>query len=158
MYELNIIPYALLIEIKQLSGYLIFNRYDISSIFGRTPCYAYRQFVPHYALFAQKCLRFKAFFRQGVFNSPDEHYRIRHVDIIYYLEDDTVCVIEPVVKNAGFRQGKLVKRDKIPKNTKGDLFIWKDFNVGIDICMLIYSMPLFPFIYIFSIPFSYTVF
>ncbi|XP_036140512.1 LOW QUALITY PROTEIN: EF-hand domain-containing protein 1 [Monomorium pharaonis] len=109
--------------------------YDIRSIYGRIPCYTYRQFVPHYALLAQKCLRFKAFFRQGVFNSPDEHYRVRHVDIIYYLEDDTLCVIEPVVKNAGFQQGKLVRRNKIPKNAKGDLFIWKDFNVGIDICI-----------------------
>ncbi|KAG5312699.1 EFHC1 protein, partial [Acromyrmex insinuator] len=109
--------------------------YDISSIYGPVSCYVYRQFVPHYAVFAQKCLCFKAFFRQGVFNSPDEHYRVRHVDIIYYLEDDTLCVIEPVVKNAGFQQGTLVKRDKIPKNIKGDLFIWKDFNVGIDICI-----------------------
>ncbi|KYN40389.1 EF-hand domain-containing protein 1 [Trachymyrmex septentrionalis] len=108
---------------------------DISSIYGPVPCYVYRQFVPHYAVFAQKCLCFKAFFRQGVFNSPDEHYRVRHVDIIYYLEDDTLCVIEPVVKNAGFRQGKLVRRNKIPKNVKGDLFIWKDFNVGIDVCI-----------------------
>lgn len=117
--------------------FIIINRYDISSIYGRLPCYVYQQFVPHYALFAQKCLHFKAFFRQGVFNSPDEHYRVRHVDIIYYLEDDTLCVIEPVVKNAGFRQGKLVRRDRIPKNAKGDLFIWKDFNVGIDVCMLL---------------------
>ncbi|XP_071628495.1 EF-hand domain-containing protein 1 [Temnothorax longispinosus] len=109
--------------------------YDISSAYGRVPCYVYRQFVPHYAVFAQKCLRFKAFFRQGVFNSPEEHYRVRHVDIIYYLEDDTLCVIEPVVKNAGFRQGKLVRRGRIPKNVKRDLFIWKDFNVGIDVCI-----------------------
>ncbi|KYM99290.1 EF-hand domain-containing protein 1 [Cyphomyrmex costatus] len=110
-------------------------KYDTSSIYGPVSCYVYRQFVPHYAVFAQKCLCFKAFFRQGVFNSPDEHYRVRHVDIIYYLEDDTLCVVEPVVKDAGFRQGKLVRRDKIPKNAKGDLFIWKDFNVGIDICI-----------------------
>ncbi|KAL6265166.1 hypothetical protein P5V15_005251 [Pogonomyrmex californicus] len=109
--------------------------YDISLTYGRVPRYVYQQFVPHYALFAQKCLRFKAFFRQGVFNSPDEHYRVRHVDIIYYLEDDTLCVIEPVVDNAGFQQGKLVRRDRIPKNAKGDLFIWKDFNVGIDVCI-----------------------
>lgn len=118
---------------------IVIDRYDIRSIYGRVPCYVYHQFVPHYALFAQKCLRFKAFFRQGVFNSPNEHYRVRHVDIIYYLEDDTLCVIEPVVKNAGFRQGKLVKRDKILKNVKGDLFAWKDFNVGIDICTLMIS-------------------
>ncbi|XP_029679187.1 EF-hand domain-containing protein 1-like [Formica exsecta] len=109
--------------------------YDPSLTYGRAPRYAFRQFVPRYALFAQKCLHFKAFFRQGVFDSPDEHYRIRHVDIVYYLEDDTLCVIEPVVDNAGFQQGKLVRRDKIPKNAKGDPFIWKDFNVGINVCI-----------------------
>lgn len=116
--------------------YLWLYRYDPSLTYGRAPRYAFRQFVPRYALFAQKCLRFKAFFRQGVFDSPDEHYRVRHVDIVYYLEDDTLCVIEPVVDNAGFQQGKLVRRGRIPKNAKGDLFIWKDFNVGINVCML----------------------
>ena len=85
-------------------------------------------------LFAQKCLCFKAFFRQGVFNSPDEHFRIRYVNIMYYLEDDTVCVIEPTIDNAGFQQGKLVRRNKIVKNINGDTFHWKDFNIGIDIC------------------------
>lgn len=114
------------------SSSIIFRRYDPSLTYGRVPRYAYRQFLPHYALFAQKCLRFKAYFRQGVFNSPDEHYRVRHVNIVYYLEDDTLCVLEPVVENAGLQQGKLVRRGRIPKNAKGDPFIWKDFNVGID--------------------------
>ncbi|CAD1474825.1 unnamed protein product, partial [Heterotrigona itama] len=84
--------------------------YDSSLTYGRVKEYAYRQFIPHYVLFAQKCLCFKAFFRQGVFNSPDEHFRIRYVNIIYYLEDNTVCVIEPTIDNAGFQQGKLVRR------------------------------------------------
>ncbi|CAK9816565.1 EF-hand domain-containing protein 1 [Anthophora plagiata] len=109
--------------------------YDPSLTYGRVKEYAYRQFIPHYALFAQKCLCFKAFFRQGVFNSPDEHFRIRHVNILYFLEDNTICVIEPVVNNAGFQQGKLVRRSKIEKNVNGDTFHWKDFNVGIDVCI-----------------------
>jgi len=87
-------------------------------------------------VFAQKCLYFKAFFRQGVFNSPNEHYRLRYVNIIYYLENDTLCISEPVIDNAGIVQGRLVRRSKVPKNAKGDLFIWKDFNVGIDVCTL----------------------
>ncbi|XP_076639105.1 EF-hand domain-containing protein 1 [Colletes latitarsis] len=109
--------------------------YDPSLTYGRTKRYAHRQVIPHYALFAQKCLCFKAFFRQGVFNSPDEHFRIRHVNIIYFLENDTISVIEPAVDNAGFQQGKLVKRDKIVKNVEGDTLRWKDFNVGIDVCI-----------------------
>ncbi|KOC65488.1 EF-hand domain-containing protein 1 [Habropoda laboriosa] len=109
--------------------------YDPSLTYGRVKQYAYRQFIPHYALFAQKCLFFKAFFRQGVFNSPDEHFRIRHVNVLYFLEDNTLCIIEPVINNAGFKQGKLVRRNKIVKNVNGDTFHWKDFNVGVDICI-----------------------
>lgn len=56
------------------------------------------------------------------------------MNIIYFLEDDTVSVMEPPVDNAGFMQGKLVSRGKIVKNVKGDLLHWKDFNVGIDVC------------------------
>ncbi|XP_031830528.1 EF-hand domain-containing protein 1 [Nomia melanderi] len=110
-------------------------QYDPSLTYGRVKEYAYRQVIPSYALFAQKCLCFKAFFRQGVFNSPDEHFRIRHVNILYFLEDDTVSVMEPLVDNAGFQQGKLVKRGKIEKNKRGDTLHWKDFNVGIDVCI-----------------------
>lgn len=69
-----------------------------------------------------------------MFNSPDEHFRIRYVNIIYFLEDDTISVIEPPVDNAGFLQGKLVSRGKIAKNVKGDTLYWKDLNVGIDVC------------------------
>ncbi|KAG7205804.1 hypothetical protein KM043_007749 [Ampulex compressa] len=110
-------------------------QYDPSLTYGRVREYGKQQFVPHYALFAQKCLSFKAFFRQGVFNSANEHFRIRYVNILYFLEDDTVCIIEPTIDNAGFPQGKLVKRHKVTKNTSGDFFHWKDLNVGIDICI-----------------------
>lgn len=39
-----------------------------------------------------------AYFRQHVPESRTEHYRIRYVNIFYYLEDDTLEVIEPYVK------------------------------------------------------------
>lgn len=38
------------------------------------------------------------YFRQHVPESRTEHYRIRYVNIFYYLEDDTMEVIEPYVK------------------------------------------------------------
>lgn len=113
--------------------------------------YAYRQFIPQYALFAHKCLCFKAFFRQGVFNSPNEHFRIRHVNLVYFLEDDTLTVMEPPVDNAGFQQGRLVKRGKIVKNVNGDTLHWKDFNIGIDVCTfyeyLHHNFSIFSFIH-----------
>ena len=44
-------------------------------------------------------LRFDAYFKQTVHESPDEHYRTREVRIFYYLEDDSISVVEPPVEN-----------------------------------------------------------
>lgn len=72
-------------------------QYDPSLTYGRTKSRALPQYLPHYALYDQKCLTFKAFFKQSVHESPNEHYRVRKVNIIYFLEDDTVTVMEPTV-------------------------------------------------------------
>lgn len=70
-------------------------RYDPSLTYGRTRAAALPLFIPHYVHYDGKCLTFKAFFKQTVVESPDEHYRIRQVNLIYFLSDDTITVIEP---------------------------------------------------------------
>ena len=50
-------------------------------------------------------LRFNAYFKQTVHESPSEYFRVRPVDIFYYLEDDSIAVIEPHVENSGMPQG-----------------------------------------------------
>lgn len=50
-------------------------------------------------------LRFNAYFKQTVHESKDEYFRVRPVDIFYYLEDDSIAVIEPHVENSGMPQG-----------------------------------------------------
>lgn len=65
--------------------------------------------------------------------SAEEHYRIRQVGLYYYLEDDSMCIIEPKVKNSGLLQGKLMRRHRVPKNEHGDYYHWKDLNLGIDL-------------------------
>ncbi|XP_030660135.1 EF-hand domain-containing protein 1 isoform X3 [Nomascus leucogenys] len=65
--------------------------------------------------------------------STEERYRIRQVNIYYYLEDDSMSVIEPVVENSGIPQGKLIKRQRLAKNDRGDHYHWKDLNRGINI-------------------------
>lgn len=45
-----------------------------------------------------------------------------------------MSVMEPAVDNAGFKQGKLVRRGKIPK-INGEFYHWKDLNIGIDLGM-----------------------
>lgn len=78
-------------------------------------------------------LKFSAYFQEDVPISTEEHYRIRHVNIYYYLEDDSMSIIEPVVENSGIPQGKLVKRQRLAKNDVGDHYHWKDLNLAINI-------------------------
>lgn len=80
-------------------------------------------------------LKFDAYFQEDVPFSTEEHYRIRQVAIYYYLEDDTMSVIEPVVQNSGLLQGKLLRRHQMPKNDRGDHYHWKDLNRGMNITM-----------------------
>ncbi|XP_035176276.1 EF-hand domain-containing protein 1 [Oxyura jamaicensis] len=92
-------------------------------------------FIPAHVAFDKKILKFDAYFQEDVPLSTEEHYRIRQVGIYYYLEDDSICVIEPVVKNSGLPQGKLIRRHRVPKNDRGEHYHWKDLNRGMDITM-----------------------
>nr|CAD7450683.1 unnamed protein product [Timema bartmani] len=106
-------------------------RYDPSLTYGRVKNHGPSEFRPHFVLYDKKTLMFQAFFKQSVFESPTEHFRVRHVNILYFLEDDTITVLEP--ENSGLVQGRLVRRGKIPKTTLEDFWHWKDLNVGIDV-------------------------
>ena len=57
----------------------------------------------------EKCiyqvLKFDAWYQQTVHESPKEHFRVRRVSIYYYLEDDSISVVEPHVENSGLPQG-----------------------------------------------------
>nr|XP_023021361.1 EF-hand domain-containing protein 1-like [Leptinotarsa decemlineata] len=119
-------------SVKHLSKQDV-TRFDPSLTYGRTKSQALPQFTPHYVLYDQKCLTFKAFFKQAVVESANEFYRVRHVNIIYFLEDDTITVMEPKTPNSGIDQGRLIRRSKIPKNDMGAYWHWKDLNVGKDI-------------------------
>merc|ERR1711962_444182 len=56
-------------------------------------------FVPAAVAFDKKVLLFSAYFKQTVHESSAESYCIRPVKIYYYLEDDSISVVEPVVEN-----------------------------------------------------------
>ncbi|KAI0215708.1 EF-hand domain-containing protein 1 [Lamellibrachia satsuma] len=90
-------------------------------------------FVPGHVAWDKKVLKFDAWFKQTVCESPEEHFRVRHVGLYYYLEDDSIAVIEPHVENSGIPQGKLIKRQRLPKNDVGDHWHWKDLNVGVNV-------------------------
>ncbi|XP_040283134.1 EF-hand domain-containing protein 1 [Bufo bufo] len=92
-------------------------------------------FIPVYVAFDKKVLRFEAYFKEAVPISQDEHYRVRRVSVYYYLEDDTISVVEPPVENSGIPQGTFIKRQRHPKNDNGDHYHWKDLNVGVNITL-----------------------
>lgn len=56
-------------------------------------------FVPAHVAFDKKVLLFFAYFKQTVHESSNEYYRVRPVKVYYYLEDDSIAVVEPVVNN-----------------------------------------------------------
>eukprot|EP00049_Salpingoeca_infusionum_P018042 m.355473 g.355473 ORF g.355473 m.355473 type:complete len:549 (+) comp17261_c0_seq1:265-1911(+) len=87
---------------------------------------------PHVAL-DKKVLTFNGFFKETVTESADEHYRVRYVKIFYYLEDDTMSVLEPPIPNSGLPQGKLLRRQLLPKDSRGTPWSWKDLNVAMNV-------------------------
>ena len=56
-------------------------------------------FVPAHVGFDKKVLLFTCYYKQTVHESAQEFYRVRPCKIYYYLEDDSIAVIEPVVEN-----------------------------------------------------------
>lgn len=72
--------------------------YDPSLTYGRVKQPALPAVVPHWVHYDKRCLNFTAFFKQPVYENPDESYRVRVVNIVYFIEDDTITVMEPRVK------------------------------------------------------------
>ena len=90
-------------------------------------------FAPGHLAFDKKVLKFDAYFKEAVHESPNEYYRVRPVEIYYYLEDDSIAVVEPVVENSGMPQGKLIKRQRLPKNDQGGCWHWTDLNIAMNV-------------------------
>ena len=66
---------------------------------------------------SEKVLKFTGFYEEDI-NAPTslerETRRVHHVEVYYYLEDDSLHVSEPRVQNSGLPQGLLIKRHRIP--------------------------------------------
>ncbi|XP_063296885.1 EF-hand domain-containing protein 1 [Pelobates fuscus] len=92
-------------------------------------------FIPAHVAFDKKVLKFDSYFQEIVPISQDERYRVRKVSLYYYLEDDSISVVEPVSENACMPQGTFIRRQRHPKNDFGDHYHWKDLNVGINITL-----------------------
>jgi hypothetical protein len=79
-------------------------------------------------------LKFEAYFQEPVVEDPNENYRIRKCIVFYYLEDDTLHIIEPRVINSGIPQGIFLKRHLVPKPSQPtEPYTWRDLNCGADL-------------------------
>ena len=87
--------------------------------------------APAWVAFDRQVLCFDAFFQEAVHEKREEQYRVRRCKIYFYLEDDSIQVIEPHVKNSGIPQGTLIRRHRINLPGKDDEYYTVDqFNVG----------------------------
>ena len=93
-----------------------------------------KNLLPQWIKYDKNVLRFEGYFDEHVTESAYENWRIRPCTILYYLEDDTVHVIEKKYENSGIPQGDFIKRrrtklfDKDPE-LKREL-CWKDLDLG----------------------------
>ena len=62
--------------------------------------------LPAWVAFDRQVLCFDAYFQEAVHEKREEQYRIRTCKLYFYLEDDSIQVIEQRSKNAGVPQGK----------------------------------------------------
>ena len=77
-------------------------------------------------------LKFSAFFQEPVVEDANENYRLRKCTVFYYLDDDTMHIIEARVENAGIPQGVFLKRHKVPR-PDGQPYTWRDLNLAQDL-------------------------
>ncbi|XP_068772156.1 EF-hand domain-containing family member C2 isoform X6 [Struthio camelus] len=93
--------------------------------------------APTWVAFDKQVLSFDAYFEEEVPDKNQELYRIRHCKIYFYLEDDTIQVVEPEVKNSGITQGTIVRRHRIPLPPPNeDQFYTVDhFNINIEVIL-----------------------
>lgn len=76
-------------------------------------------------------LSFKGYFEEEAVESPVEKTVMRKLVVKYFLDDHTIEIIEPRVKNSGLPQGKFLRRQKVPKNGNYKEFLsFNDFEVG----------------------------
>eukprot|EP01105_Mastigella_eilhardi_P018082 TRINITY_DN4177_c0_g3_i1.p1 TRINITY_DN4177_c0_g3~~TRINITY_DN4177_c0_g3_i1.p1 ORF type:complete len:642 (-),score=187.91 TRINITY_DN4177_c0_g3_i1:78-1832(-) len=93
------------------------------------------EYIPSWVVFDKQVLKFDGFFKEAVHDSTLETYRVRRINVLFYLEDDSVSVMEPRTKNSGMQQGTLIRRHRVQKEDSAQYFTVKDFAVGSDITM-----------------------
>lgn len=90
--------------------------------------------VPSWVALDRKVLRFYGYFKEAVFSSPSENFRVRKCIVYYYLEDDSLHIAEPKIENSGIPQGVFIKRHRVPK-ASGEFVGVPDLAIGADLAL-----------------------
>ncbi|XP_025324577.1 EF-hand domain-containing family member C2 isoform X1 [Canis lupus baileyi] len=91
--------------------------------------------APSWVAFDKQVLSFDAYLEDEVPDKSQGNYRIRRYKIYFYLEDDTIQVNEPELKNSGMPQGTSIRRQRIslPPPDEDQFYTVHHFNINIDI-------------------------
>ncbi|XP_033003020.1 EF-hand domain-containing family member C2 [Lacerta agilis] len=95
--------------------------------------------APSWVAFDKQVLSFDAYFDEEVPDKNQELYRIRHCKIYFYLEDDTIQVVEPQVKNSGIPQGTILRRHRVPLPPPNEDQFYTIDNFNIDTDLIFYG-------------------
>ena len=85
--------------------------------------------VPAWVAFDGQVLRFYGYFKEPIFSSQQENFRVRHVTILFFLEDDTIQILEPRERNSGIPQGTFLRRHRAKKDDDSYINVG-DFVIG----------------------------
>lgn len=66
--------------------------------------------------------------------NPNENFRIRKCTLYYYLDDDSMHIVEQRIENSGIPQGVFLKRHKVtrPEDPTAN-YQWQDLNLGMNL-------------------------
>lgn len=91
--------------------------------------------MPNFLKYDRKVLCFKAYYEEKVNESTLERQRVRKCLIYYYLENDTMQMVEPTEENSGIPQGAFIRRHRIPRPEQdgGAYYSVEDLYVGAEL-------------------------
>jgi hypothetical protein len=76
---------------------------------------------------------FLAYFTELVPENLREPSRTRQVEIIYYIESNTLEIIEGIIRNSGLNQGKILKNGQVTNPQKNRIYLIEDFKAGAEL-------------------------
>lgn len=78
-------------------------------------------------------LTFRGYFNESVPESPTENWRVRRLIVRYFVDDSTVEIHDPDIRNDGIIHGKFLKRSVLPGLTRDNFLEKLRVNGVIDV-------------------------